>query len=244
VPKLSSEFLNNIPNFSLSGDLGGSVCGTVDRENEMGWQQVTSKGVVDVSLIENGLRVVASDIGVSVIYDNNGKLSDFKMEVLRFGLSISDGEFGDFDMDGELDALLWELENNGDRISVDVNFEEKKVVVLRANDKTMKVGVVAVEENVDFEKMIIVPVIYEDFNFFIGCQLDEDDFSYGFGLLDPNSWGNTEVEDEEDESEENDEVEGGAVARKVSIDCNYMTYLDNDKPDRFEKLAKRIFLDN
>lgn len=244
----SKEFRKHIPNFSLKPDAGGLLVNEInDREGQIAYEAVTSKYSVDFSLMDDGFRALFYAQGVGVLYDTEGNLTAIKIELLRFLKSL----LNDNDLDGysendflDLLELGYKLESGSEDIIAHLDLSKGKFLVYGANKKNEEdTKVYTYSERDDFDSPSFLSLALGDISFVLAFWRTDDSFEIGLGIYDDVSDEPSLIGDLPNSSNEEKNNNLAILLKHLALDCNFMTYLDSKKPDRFDKLAQRIILD-
>lgn len=245
MPDLSSEFRKNVPYFYLNEASGGSAFNTIESENSIGWEAYTSRKRMSFEMMNEGFRVMAADLGMGILYDTQGDLDAVRINIVSFLYGLlevqDDGTFDEENL-GEMIDLVDFLENSGNEYIVHVDAKDEKCAIYGVNMKTGEQKVMANQEKLNFSRSpVVLMVSFEETRFGIIIHRFEDNFGIGIG-----------VEGELDDSPSPigdlpNDINGEEDGQKVSMlsvvlstDCNYTTFLDSKRTDRFERLARRI----
>lgn len=237
------KFLRSIPNFDLDFDGGDTVTHKIDRDGVIGWEAYTSRKMMSFELMNEGFRVTAQDLGLGMIYDGQGELSALRVNVVHFlyGLiKVHDEDVDDTNNIGLAIDLLTDLETLDHTFIAHVDIKEKLCCLISADLKTGDQMVLSNNKNINFDTPAVLLMEFEGINFGLILHYFEGNFGVGLGISDPDGDPN-EIGSLPNDIEEG-EVEATILTCVLASDCNYMTFLDSKKPDRFERLAKRIIL--
>lgn len=219
------KFLRSIPNFNLDFDGGNTIAHKIDKEEIIGWEAYTSRKMMSFELTKDGFRVCAQDLGLGILYDEKGDLSALRINVASFlkGLiTIHDEEADDINDIGLAIDLLTDLETLDHTFIAHVGIKEKLCCLLGVDLKTGDQQVLSSNKNINFNVPAVLMMEFEGISFGLVLHNFENNFGVGIGV-----------------NEEEAEIMLSCV---LAGDCNYMTFLDGKKPDRFERLAKRIIV--
>lgn len=258
----SRSYLKCIPNLNLSGDVGGTSVFLGQRDNELVWESLSFKyGFVETAMIQDGMRLIAGDLGISMIYSDSGELSRTMVDVRKYLLAINDELPEPIKNHDDFVDLIDVMEDSGRLVFVDVDCINKTVTIVKKEANTPnKSEIVSVQGVQTFNDGAYVPIYYFGREMVFGCQMDGDGLVFGIGIAKRNNpeeslkdyMEENEYEEGFDEGEEmiGDETEEALsgldneliLLRKISNNVNWQTYLDGERPDRFAKLTERIVL--
>ncbi len=257
----SRSYLKSIPNLNLSGDVGGTSVFMGQRDNEIVWESLSLKyGFIETAMVQNGMRLIAGDLGISMMYDNEGDLSETMIDVRKYLIAIND-ELPEMIKDhDDLIDIIDVMEDSGKLIFIDVNCKNKSVTVIKKDvNPPNKAEMISTQGVQTFNDGVYIPISYFGREMMFGCEMAEDGLVFGIGIAERNV-SEDKIEDYINDSEEEfdegempldeDSDEEGLeemdseliLLRKITDNVNWPTYLDGERPDRFEKLAKRILL--
>lgn len=257
----SRSYLKSIPNLNLSGDVGGTSVFMGQRDNEIVWESLSLKyGFIETAMVQNGMRLIAGDLGISMMYDNEGDLSETMIDVRKYLLAINNELPETIKDHDDLIDIIDVMEDSGNLIFVDVDCINKKITVIKKDvNPPNKTEIITTQGVQTFNDGAYIPIYYFGREMMFGCEMVEDGLVFGIGIAKRNNC-EENVEDYLDESEDDydegempldedldneglEEMDSELILlRKITDNVNWPTYLEGERPDRFEKLAKRIFL--
>ena len=189
--------------------------------------QETSLGMMEFHANERGLNVLADEIGIGLYYKNDGQLTDAGIDLVKYCDNFSEEEMEK--MGGEaLEEVLYKIVDANERLVISFDFENKTVAVVQIDRNIGKGPVLSSEEVLDFTRSMLLTVNYGEFKVCVGFRVIDDVFRFGLFVL---------------REEENVTLETKILVTNILRDCNYKTFLESNSRDKYERLAKRIFLD-
>lgn len=252
MPKLSPEFLKGIPNFSLEGDMGGMAVNVTEGLIQTTYEAYTSRGMVTCTLYrKEGLRIMADEVGLGVMYAPDGFLTAIRVDVRKFLNNLIDTRLGDGD-DENLEGFLELsgcLEDYSTNLVAHVDLETGKYVLLDMESETdWSLVTGGQKDGFEVPGMFVVDIKGEKFA--ITFQMFDDEFAIGVGLIE-------DAEDLDDEDyvspvgdlpgggrlEEENDFKVSMLAGFVANRCEYQAYFEIVRGNRFDKLARRVFPD-
>lgn len=184
----------------------------------------TSLGMVEFHANEKGFSILADEIGIGLYYENDGRLTDAGVDLVRYCDSFSEEEMEK--MGGEaLEEVLEELVNASEQLAISFDFKNNTVAVVQIDRNTGRGPILSSEEDLDFTQSTLMVVSYGEFKICVGFRVIDDVFRFGLFVL---------------RKEENITVETKILVTNILRDCNYKTFLESNSPDKYERLAKRI----
>jgi hypothetical protein len=245
----SKEFLKQIPNFNIVPDSGGDLVNVVNGYNEIGWEAYTSKKEVSFSLVADGFKALFHQLGVGAKYDSEGELNIVRIDVQTFltGL-LSEAIDKDENNLEELYRLLEALQENDEKLVAHLNLGNGQCCVYGNNANSGNSRMVAIDEIDDFDEFAMLSVAREGITFEITFLRYESDFGVGIGMLyedrlpsdEPSPYGRLPNDKDDDETEDDGDGVTFLLTRFFSTECNYWTFLDSKRANRFDLLAKKI----
>ncbi len=244
MPDLSSEFRKNVPYFYLNEASGGMAFNTIESENSIGWEAYTSRKRMSFEMMNEGFRVTAADLGMGILYDTDGDLSAVRINVVSFLYGLlevqDDGNFDEENF-GDMIDLVTFLETSGNEYIVHVDAKGDKCSVYGIDSKTGGQKVMANEEKLNFSRSpVVLMVSFEETSFGIILHRFEDNFGVGIGVSGEMDDTPSPIGDLPNDIKGEDDEKVSMLSVVLSTDCNYTTFLDSKRQDRFERLAKRI----
>lgn len=214
----------------------------VEGSNEISWQEMTSRGDVIFALIQDGFRANFLDWGLGVKYDDKGELSAIRIEILTLLASLLNVA----DLNGDINEDLIDLEglmgDCGEEFVAHLNLVSGEYAIYVYDSQNDENTVLTSGMRESYREPTMLLVTYKGFSFSLILGDSGEQFGVGIGVFekidnDISSVGS--LSGETDESL----LETSLLSMFLSKDCNYTTFLDNNRADRFDRLAQRIILD-
>jgi hypothetical protein len=197
----------------------------LDR-NAFSVSKETSLGNLSIKFVEGGINILNLDLGIGLIYGENGQLKLAGINLSKFCENINPDMSGD--IGGEYIADIFSLMNGmGDNYHALFDLENRIFAVLNMNNVTGKQELVSSMENANFSLDTLIQLKYGRSSLFIRYQVIEDELAIGI------SGGNFEAKPDTNMK---------ASGLRVLTDCNYQTFLDSSSEDKYDNLARRVFL--
>lgn len=218
VPKVGS--LMNHPDLSFRG------ANEKEKENKnVDTLRETEVGLVEFHTDENGFGILAEELGIGLFYNNSGKLVDAGIDLLKFCASSSDEDLVKMGGEAMLDILEDVVEDNK-QFLFSFDFRDNTVAVVDLDKRTGNGPILAGERNVNMNESNLMTVGYNGNKLCVAFHQDEDIFFFGLYAL-----------------AEGEEFIPGTrlLVSRILTDCNYKTYLNSDSPEKYKKLADRVF---
>lgn len=228
-------------------------------DNTITWEAYTSRKAVSFNLMNEGLEVKAFDMGLQAQFDWRGQLECVRVNVLELvtGMLKDEDIVESFDMTDKMVELLGKLEDYKGKFVADFNLIDNMGSVLDVDKKTDEEKMIIMDKKKDPDSPLVMMITFDDLVFGLMFQKFDDDFAAGIGFVEskeiqkPSDIGSLPGEEFQKTPEEKKaerEADDGSfhtsfIVRFVADEVNYLTYLESTKPDRFEKLSKRIFPD-
>jgi len=186
----------------------------------------TCRGYVDMRYRDGLFNVLAANLGIALLYNKEGILETVCIDVMQYCENMDEDDFEKMNIDC-LVEMLTTMEARGDRLYLDIELNNK-IVALANSDTNANDEVLGVIGNVDFSLQYLAVITYHDFILYVALNSKDDEFHFGINA-----------------GYKGEELDLKAKITKTTIlsDCNYKTFLENKKEDRYDKLAKRIFID-
>ncbi len=243
----SKEFFRYIPNFNLTPDLGGSLVNETNRDNEISYEAITSKKAVDFALINEGFRALFYGLGVGVKYNSEGDLEAVRINTLPFLKYLLEkdetSELSDTAITDYLDLAAL-MENSQEEYVAHLDLSEKQFYFcgINRNDKD-NTKIYASKKIKNLDAMTHLEVGLGDLTFYMFIGQFEEGFGIGLAMFEYENEENEEINNLfRNRDDDKEDLDVSMLTLFLANDCNYMTYLDSKKANRFEKLAQRIIL--
>lgn len=218
---------------SLTDYSGGRVYKLCDEESVNGYREnrvdtlrETSIGQVEIHSGDDGFYITAGDVGIGLYYEKNGNLAEAGFDLLSYCASCSSEQLEQ--MGGEkLNDLLENMLVENEKLTVFFGIRDKMVAIANFDRRTGKGTVLCEDENLDYSKTTLIEAVYGENVLCVAFKVIDDVLYFGVMVI-----------------EEGEEIGHltKMLSSRVLTDLNYRTFLDSKDPDRFDKLAKRIFL--
>ena len=218
---------------SLTDYSGGRVYKTCDSETEsyctekrLDTLRETSAGLMEIHSGEDGIYITAGDVGIGLYYEKNGNLAEAGFDLLSYCASCSDIQLEQMGGEKLYDLLELMLAKN-EKLTVCFDLRDKMAAIANFDRRTGKGTVLSADENLDYSKATLIEVVYGENVLCVAFKVVDDVFHFGVMVI--------------EEGEDISHITK-MLSCRVLTDVNYKTFLDSKDPDRFDKLAKRIFL--
>lgn len=186
----------------------------------------TSLGMMEFHANERGFSILADEIGIGLYYKNDGRLTDAGVDLVKYCDNFSEEEMEK--MGGEaLEEVLEKIENANEQLAISFDFKNNTVAVVQIDKSTGKGPILSSEEGLDLTQSTLMTVSYDEFKICVGFRVIDDVFRFGIFVL---------------REEEDINLETKMLVTNILRDCNYKTFLESNSPDKYDRLAKRIFL--
>lgn len=227
MSSISPENWQYIP-FGLSVDQYGGKSTPIEEFRAPSYfaEDETSRGFIRLRYVDGNFNVLAEDLGINLLYDQDGKLETIGVDLLTYYGNMAED---DLDMMGGdvMNKMMETMLDNGDRIFVSIELKDKSMAVANINETLRKKELFATLENLDFSLRNLATVNYDGFTLFVGVIHEEDEFLFGVNA---------------DYGEDGDmKQKSNLLIITMLTDFNYKTFLDSKAEDRLEKLAQRVF---
>ncbi|HOX95785.1 MAG TPA: hypothetical protein PLI45_00170 [Candidatus Woesebacteria bacterium] len=185
-------------------------------------------GLVNFLMSKNGYDVLAEDAGIALFYQKDGKLAQAGFDVDTFvdacGEEIEEVMGGD-----ALKEILAQAVEENCQISVCVDIEAKTAAIAYIDNESGESKVINDMENIEPNNMYLMKSKFGDYVLNVEFLVVEDVLRFGI-LATPEGKVITE----------NTKI----LMTEVLTECNFETFLDSSSLDKYNRLAKRIFLLN
>lgn len=219
------HLLPTFPSFgSLTDDRNGGAVGPFE-EKRFDSLRETSIGLVEIHAGKDGFNFLAAEIGTGLLYEKSGRLTDVGIDVLSYCESCSEEDCEKMGGDS-LDEMLGAMVESDDQIFISFDFNENTVAVVKRNTNSGKSLMMSAIEDVDFSISTALRVKYDEYYMFVGFTMVEDELRFGLMI--------TPVD-------EGYNPQKTIMTMSILNDCNYQTFLNSPSPDKYDKLARRIF---
>jgi hypothetical protein len=159
-------------------------------------------------------------------YKKNGQLTDAGVDLVKYCDYLSEEETDR--MGGEaLEEVLEMIENSNEQLAISFDFTNNTAAVVQIDKSTGTGPILSSEQGMDLTKSTVMEVSYDEYKICVGFKVIDDIFRFGFIVL---------------REEENVDIKTKMLVTNILKDCNYKTFLDSKSPDKYENLARRIFL--
>jgi len=186
----------------------------------------TSFGIVEFHANVKGISILADEMGIGLYYKNNGRLTDVGVDLVKYCDYLSEEEMEK--TGGEaLEKVLEIIENSNEQLAISFDFTTNTAAVVKIDKSTGKGPILSLEQGINFTKSILMEVGYDEYKICVGFKVVDDVFRFGFLVM---------------REEENVDVKTEMIVTNILKDCNYKTFLDSKSSDKYENLARRIFL--
>lgn len=215
----------------------------VERDNEICWETYTSKEETSYSLVQEGFKAIFHDIGVVVRYDSEGNLSAVRIEVLPLLNDMLD-KFIDTD-DEKIDLLFGLadfLDEYDSEFEAHLDLSTGQYLMCGIDGESGENKILAIDKKDSFEDAAILMITLYDHSFCVTFQRLEESMMVGIGVMEKEDDELSPVGSLSNDVDKND-FDVTLLTIFLANDCNYMTYLENKNPDRFDRLARRIITD-
>lgn len=166
---------------------------------------------------------------MELFYNNSGRLAGAEIKLCDFCVGEYDEDLESETMGDKSSELMdvW-LQLKDSQLEVHFDFEENKVIIVSADNNTSESTVLDTYCDADiFSLNEPTKFCFEGYTLNLIYWVFEDEFYFGVY---------TTVNGEDFTQEMI------TMYVKSGCDCNYKTYLDGNSSDRYEKLAKKVFL--
>ncbi|MFZ3069483.1 MAG: hypothetical protein WA052_04210 [Microgenomates group bacterium] len=186
----------------------------------------TSLGMMEFHANKRGLSVLADEIGIGLYYESSGQLTVAGIDLVKYCDNFSEEEMEK--MGGEaLDEVLDKVVNANEQLAISFDFKSNTVAVVQIDRNTGKGPILSSGEGLNFTRSTLLTANYDEFKICVGFRVIDDVFRFGIFVL---------------REEEDITLETKMLVTNILRDCNYKTFLESSSPDKYERLAKRIFL--
>lgn len=228
MSNFSSEYWKNIPFGKKFDEFGGSRIPMKNPElRQFFVEEDTSRGHIELRFVEGKFNVLASDLGIGLLYDKDGKLETLGIDLLAYCMNL-DKE----DSMGEDGVLLMEvlgrMVENNDRIYIGIDLKDKTLAFANLNESTGEKEVISYSEEINYSLKNLAKVNYNGNDLLFGLCNNGDEFVFGVRA------GDKKTSDKK--------INTNMLITIILSDCNYRTFLESKAEDRWERLAKRIFI--
>lgn len=237
MPKLSGEFIKGIPNFSLFGSAGGTPFNTVEMSDAMRWEAQTADGAMTFTYCEEGLYIFSPELAFGAFYNDEGEIEQVEINITEFLASLLKDY--DFDDDDEFDRFLSlydALDDNKDDLKVLTNLKNKASYLRQIDKETGEKRITKIDHNNAENNQYLILFNLPGQAFCLMYEKDDDLVEVSIGASNATKWGS-------EPEERYEPMNTIFMSRFCACDCNYLTFLDGKQPDKFNRLAKRVFRD-
>lgn len=229
MASFSPEHWHLIPTIPRIGSLldpyGGRTVESYEEKEDGDTLWETAVGLVEIHSSEEGFNLLAKEMGIGLFYEKSGCLTNAGVDILNFCDSCSEESCEKMGGDN-LEEMLEVILEKKCQLLVYFDFEDNTVTLVEVDRLSGKGTILGSAECLDLSSAILMKIEYDEYYLYIGLRVVEDVFHFGLSVT---GW-------------ENDpEPDKTMMMTKILFDCNYQTFLRSLSPDKYDKLARRIF---
>lgn len=228
MSNFSAEYWKNIPFGKKLDQFGGSRIPMKNPELRQFYvEEDTSRGRIELRFVEGRFNVLAVDLGIGLLYDKDGKLETIGIDLLAYCMNLDKEDVND--EDGVLlMEMLGRMVDNNDRLYIGIELKDKTLAFANLNETTGEREVISYSEEINYSLKNLARVNYNGNNLLFGLCNNDDEFIFGVRAGDKKTPDN--------------KINTNMLVTRILSDCNYRTFLESKSEDRWERLAKRIFM--
>lgn len=224
------EKWRTIPVFPKVGSLidpfGGRVVDAYKMTGAVDTLRETSAGLIELLAGSDGLNIIAGETGIGLFYEKDGRLTDVGINLMDFCTSCSEEDLDRMGGDDLVD-MLDDMDENGDRLMINFDLKRNTLAIVGRDVSSGKLAVLASSEGIDFSLPAVANMKYREYFLHLVFHKIEDVFHFGLLVSSDRVSFTTDTK---------------LLTTRVLTDCNYRTFLESSSPDRYDRLARRVFL--